>query len=272
MAWVRIHDGAMQNMKISKLSDSAFRLWVRGLCYCQTALTDGLIPREALREMGAKRKDIDMLASVLVAGRQPLWEPHVIGFKVHDYLSWNDCREKVVERQEEARARKAAYDARKKAEREVKKGTRSERVTNAVPDAFGTGSSNQTKPNQTVLDPTDQEHIQAAFEQFWVAYPKHEGRKAAETFWSRLLPDSALTGRIVAAARAYARHVGDWKAQFIKAPIRWLEGAHWDDEVVGSAVQSADRECPHDPACASRTVCVARIVEAGRAERQVAVS
>ena len=117
MAWVRIHDGAMQNMKVSRLSDSAFRLWIRGLCYCQTALTDGLIPREALGQMGAKRRDVDMLSSILVAGTAPLWEPHPIGFKVHDYLAYNDCRDKVLERQAEVRRRKAEYDARKRAER-----------------------------------------------------------------------------------------------------------------------------------------------------------
>jgi hypothetical protein len=117
MAWVRIHDGAMQSMKITKLSDSAFRLWVRGLCYCQTALTDGLIPREALRDMGAKRKDVDMLSAVLVAGKAPLWEVHHVGYKVHDYLAWNDCRDKVIERQDKAKQRKTEWEERRRLDR-----------------------------------------------------------------------------------------------------------------------------------------------------------
>lgn len=133
MAWVRIHDGAMQNMKVTRLSNSAFRLWIRGLCYCQTALTDGLIPREALKEMGANRNDVTMLNTVLVAGRAPLWETIPgFGFKVHDYLAWNDSREKVVERQTEARIRKAEYEARKKAEKEAAKLAK----LNAVPNAL----------------------------------------------------------------------------------------------------------------------------------------
>lgn len=109
MAWVRIHDGAMQNLKITVLSDSAFRLWVQGLCYCQTALTDGLIPKEALRQMGAKRKDVEALSTSRVNGQAPLWEQHPVGFKVHDYLIWNDCREKVIERQGKAKVRKMFY-------------------------------------------------------------------------------------------------------------------------------------------------------------------
>lgn len=139
MAWVRIHDGAMQSMKIAKLSDSAFRLWVRGLCYCQTALTDGLIPREALRDLGAKRKDVDALNSVLVVGRAPLWESHDVGFKVHDYLDWNDCRDKVVERQSKAKARKEKWEKERRSEREP------ERVPHSD---SGNAQPNQTKPKR----------------------------------------------------------------------------------------------------------------------------
>lgn len=139
----------MQNLKITALSDSAFRLWVRGLCYCQTALTDGLIPRSALKEMGARRKDVDELSAPQVTGQAPLWESHDIGFKVHDYLAWNDCRDKVRDRQAKAKQRKEEYEARKKAEREAAELA----AQNAVPNAYQNGvqiaSSNQTKPNQT---------------------------------------------------------------------------------------------------------------------------
>jgi len=150
MAWVRIHDGAMQNLKITSLSDSAFRLWVRGLCYCQTALTDGLIPRSALRDMGAKRKDVDQLSTPQVEGRAPLWEPHDIGFKVHDYLAWNDCRDKVVERQTKAKQRKDEWSERRR-----------ERKPNASQNAFRTrqeqdSGSHTTKPNQTNVPATEQ--------------------------------------------------------------------------------------------------------------------
>lgn len=111
MAWVRVHDGAMQDLKISTLSDSAFRLWVRGLCYCQTALTDGLIPHAALRDMGAKRRDVDELSAVRIPGRCALWDRvDGFGFKVHDYLDWNDSREKVSARRAGAKKRKEEWE------------------------------------------------------------------------------------------------------------------------------------------------------------------
>lgn len=106
MAWVRIHDGAMGNLKIMRLSNSAFRLWIRGLCYCQTHLTDGLIPREAMRMLDAKRADVDALSSVLVEGKSSLWERiEAFGFKVHDYLDWNDSREVVESKRAGGRRR-----------------------------------------------------------------------------------------------------------------------------------------------------------------------
>ena len=129
MAWVRLHDGAMQDLKVSRLSDSAFRLWIRGLCYCQTALTDGLIPNEALRDMGAKRKDVEELATSQVEGRAALWERvDRFGFRVHDYLEWTDSREKVQGRKSAAKKRKEEWEQRKNA------------VPNAVPITFRTGT------------------------------------------------------------------------------------------------------------------------------------
>jgi hypothetical protein len=106
MAWVRIHDGAMGNLKIMRLSATAFRLWIRGLCYCQQHLTDGLIPREALKFLDAKRADVDMLCEPTVDGKAALWERiEGFGFKVHDYLDWNDSREVIEEKKIRARDR-----------------------------------------------------------------------------------------------------------------------------------------------------------------------
>ena len=135
MAWVKLHDGAMKSLKILMLPDSAFRLWIKGLCFCQEALTDGVIPRAALKELGVAEADVETLSTPQVPGRAPLWEPCEAGFLVHDYLDWNDPRTTVVARQIRARQRKAAYLEKQNA------------FQNAFQNALGTGT--QTKPNQT---------------------------------------------------------------------------------------------------------------------------
>src|SRR5262249_47185733 len=104
--WMRLDDAAMSNLKIMRLSDSAFRLWIKGLCYCQQHLTDGRIPREVLREIGAKRKDADELSTPNVEGKAPLWEPiDGFGFQVHDFLDWNESRDEIHKKREAAKLR-----------------------------------------------------------------------------------------------------------------------------------------------------------------------
>lgn len=103
----------MGSLKIVRLSNSAFRLWVKGLCYCQLNLTDGLIPREALHGFETKRADVEMLCKVLVAGKGPLWEPiEGFGFKVHDYLEFNDSKDEVEKKRLASKHRTAESRAR----------------------------------------------------------------------------------------------------------------------------------------------------------------
>lgn len=97
MAWCRIHDGAMTHPKVGGMSDKAFRLWVWGLAHSQQHLTDGLITLDAVPAR-LKRASQELIA-------RRLWEPHDVGFKVHDYLDWNDSREAVMAKRDGAKNR-----------------------------------------------------------------------------------------------------------------------------------------------------------------------
>lgn len=130
MAYVRIDDSAMTNLKIVRSPDSAFRLWMKGLCYCQMHLTDGFIPTEALGPMEAKRKDIDALCSVLVEGKAELWQRVPGGFMVHDYFDHNDSKVVVEERKRKDRERKRRPDSDLDSERS------SERTPSEPPQDF----------------------------------------------------------------------------------------------------------------------------------------
>ncbi len=96
MAWVRIHDGALTHPKIVGLSDSAFRLWVWGLSYCQQHLTDGWIPPAALPAKSKPDALVDARLWVYAAQG---------GFDVHGYLDWNDSRESVLAKRAGLKAR-----------------------------------------------------------------------------------------------------------------------------------------------------------------------
>src|SRR6185503_248244 len=100
MAWVRIHDGALSHPKVVGIFDPRrpLDLWIWGLSYTQTHLTDGLLPAEALPH-GASRA-----AAILVL--RGLWEAlETGGHQIHDYLDWNDSRETVKQKRADAKER-----------------------------------------------------------------------------------------------------------------------------------------------------------------------
>ncbi len=252
MAWVRIHDGAMSNLKIVSLPDSTFRLWIKGLCYCQTALTDGLIPVAALASLGAKTKDIGLLATPQIEGRLPLWETHPLGFKVHDYLEWNDCRDKVLDRQRKTKDRKDAWAEKTRSE------TRSERVKKASSTVrFGLSSDLHSSEREE-----DDE-----FAEFWDAYPLKVGKAAALKAWRKLKPPpDRLT---LLAALDWQRKQESWTkdhGKFIPHPGTWLNGARWTDERPAGPKSAYEWVCPHEPSCAAPGPCdIKRRIEMGKA-------
>lgn len=109
MAWVRIHDGAMTHPKIVGLADKPFRLWVWGLSYCQSYLTDGAIVPDAVPAR-LKRAITDL-------EKKGLWEKRGTGYAVHDYLDWNDSKDLVQKKRSEAKERMT--NARHRTSREV---------------------------------------------------------------------------------------------------------------------------------------------------------
>lgn len=121
--WARLEQNYINHPKFLSLTSNAICLWMEGKNYCDMHQTDGLIPREALKTFrfnGAK----SMALLLRSCGQKPngeafapLWERHQIGFKMHDYLDHNDCREKVLERiaradEERERDRLRKADAR----------------------------------------------------------------------------------------------------------------------------------------------------------------
>lgn len=108
----------MDHPKILELSDTQFRLWVRGLCYCQKHLTDGFIPDAAIKPMLGRAGDVKAICDI------SLWHAANGGFQVHDFLKWNDPREVVQERKDAKEEEKVAHRAKMKRWRDAKKDKR----------------------------------------------------------------------------------------------------------------------------------------------------
>lgn len=147
MAWVRLHDAALTHPKLSGLVSLShpFTLWIWGLSYCQMHLTDGLIPKAAV-DSRAKRAINELI-------ERGLWKPHDIGYKVHDYLDWNDARESVLKKRSEAKERMATSRERSSREllsartsREVLRGVGTENIS------FQEKGSGEKPPDSDALD------------------------------------------------------------------------------------------------------------------------
>jgi hypothetical protein len=232
MPWVRIDEHALNHVKILALSHGAFRLWVEGLAHCQKHLTDGAISRSALRgfRYAARPRVDELIASV--DGMPPLWKPDTEGFTVHDYLKWNDSREKVLIERGKAKERLDKF--RNRFGNGVANGVQNG-VANGARNAFATGihttSTTTTTEGSKEQEPSTQRD---RFERFWDAYPRKTAKKAAWIEWQRLKPppDEAFIDRALSAIQ---QQIGSaqWRkdgGQYIPHPKTWLHQGRWEDQ------------------------------------------
>jgi hypothetical protein len=125
MPFGRLHEEAAGDSKLLALSDGAWRMWGMGLIYCQKNLTDGFIAANAIatfgvRGPGKRSIDPDVVARELcteqVPGKAPVWEKVDGGYRVHDYLEWNDSKDEILKMRQDKRDRTARWRERKQSQ------------------------------------------------------------------------------------------------------------------------------------------------------------
>lgn len=89
------------------------------------------------------------------------------------------------------------------------------------------------------------EEVDAKFNEFWEAYPKHVAKAAARRRWDTLIQNGADPDEIIAGARAYAEQVRGTDPQFVKQPDGWLLAGRWEDEPEQAT--AAERDPYTDP-------------------------
>lgn len=108
MTYARLDDNAPWNPKVASLTDAEFRAWIASICYASQHRTNGLIPPQALRLVGASARVVDGLVE------KGVWEANGSGFYVHDYLKKQRSREEIMALSAQ---RRAAAEARWNANR-----------------------------------------------------------------------------------------------------------------------------------------------------------
>lgn len=105
-------------------------------------------------------------------------------------------------------------------------------VTDNVTDNVNGTDINNPPISPTGGTPPDAQ--ERRFAEFWSAYPKKVGKKAALTSWRRLKPDAALFERIMHAV-INAKRSEQWireGGRYIPNPATWINQGRWDDELA----------------------------------------
>lgn len=74
--------------------------------------------------------------------------------------------------------------------------------------------------------------LEQRFDEFWAAYPKKVGKKAAWNAWKKVKPDAELFDKIMTAI-GRAKATWQWQREngrYIPNPKTWLNEGRWDDE------------------------------------------
>ena len=143
MTWVRLDDGTPLHMKVLRLSDGAFRLWVNCLAFSNRAVTEGIVDKALIPSLNhhgkwSKKQMVTMIAEIVSAGLLVDRGPH---FEIHDYAHYQAeamkerverTRELARNRQEKKRLRDAQKlrDELEASRRDIERDSRSD---NAVP-------------------------------------------------------------------------------------------------------------------------------------------
>lgn len=287
--WAKLEIGYLDHPKFLALNANAICLWHEGKNYCDRHNTDGLIPRAALKGFRFRgKKSIAVLMTSCGdkpdgTAYAPLWDAHVVGYRMHDYLDHNDCRDDVLARIEHAEARREAERTRK-AEWRAKKADKrvSRQSSRGTKRVTGTSLSRSTTasasaPETSTTDPPDRApHPVKAFLALYESefYMLHGDRPV-------------VNGRDAKIAKTTIEQVGEIKAHvllkaFFASDDEWIRKAGYglnifagqlNKLIVGQkvAVPSAAWKCSHLEPCANRAMC-AQATTLGRPLRPDAVA
>ena len=97
MAWTRIDDKFLNNIKIQKAGSLGMSLYLAGLIHCNTNLTNGFIDEDVLPVLYGmtfqtkRNKTVDKLVDL------KLWHRVPGGYHVNDFLDFNRSKEQIEE-------------------------------------------------------------------------------------------------------------------------------------------------------------------------------
>jgi len=178
MAWTRIDDKFLMNPKIQSAGPYGMALYLSGLIYCNTNVTDGFIPDVMLPVLCgmAYQTASKRVADALV--KLNLWERVEGGYQIHDFLSFNKSRDEI-ESLNKQRANNGAKGGRQA--NQVAKQTGSDLVSKPVPINPNTLNPNTLIPEKINTSSSRCEKEEGEVSPFVEVFTKLTGLKPKQT-------------------------------------------------------------------------------------------
>lgn len=144
MTWAKIDDKFPHHPRAVEAGPLGRDLYISGLCYAKSHLTDGFIKSQAVSTLAPGNPWRRSAAALVKSG---LWESVPGGYRVHDYGQWNDTAEAERARIEAGRERKRRWASRRD-------GNASNGASgNASGNASGTSPTRARVPTPTPINP-----------------------------------------------------------------------------------------------------------------------
>lgn len=228
MAWVRLQPEVIDHPKIIGLSDAAFALHIRAICYCNRHMTDGAVPSAALAKIGKPRAVKELL-------KAKVWHQSDDGnYQIHDYLEYQPSKRSVHESRaglSEIRSDAGRKGAVKRWQSDGKRDGKlpSDQNDNCQKAEWQTdGLDLDLVERSTPLTPQRQR-----FDEWWRLYPRKVAKQQAWRIWERIKPDDLVFAKMLATLALQVTSV-DWLrdgGKFIPHPSTYLHQGRYEDDV-----------------------------------------
>ena len=222
MAWVRIDDQAPHHRKMLNAGPAACWFWVCAIAHAQRQLTDGRFTRADFAVLGVPnpKKLIDALV------RERLLDVDGDGWRVHDYLDYNDDRQTaLMKREQRSQARRAAGSKGASSRWDGKADSKPNGTAGHDHDIapVGVGGEIGTTQKKGV------QRLDVAFANFRDAYPQNR-RKGGHMAEQAFLQQVTLAGGVDPIMAALRNHIASaqWQdTSKIPNMDRWLTEERW---------------------------------------------
>lgn len=147
MAWARIDDKFLDNPKVRKAGKEATYLYVSGLVYSSSQLTEGFVSDDALGLVAYKgfiKNEQTHAATLVECG---LWDRVEGGWQIHDYLEYNPTKQQIEQaREKKATAGSKGAQARWQNDSKADGKTIADAIPSAITPAIANAWQGDSKP------------------------------------------------------------------------------------------------------------------------------